>query len=89
MRAIERFVFSEHYHLEKAIPHAAKAAYMTQLIATSQTTFEKFGNPIQVADAKIEAPHNTRLNKLKKSSPEAFFYWWRVTQLKDKNEIEN
>ena len=76
LRAIERFVFSEHYHLEKAIPHAAKAAYMAQLIATSQATFEKFSNPIQVADAKIEAPHNTRLNKLKKSNPEAFFYWW-------------
>ena len=81
LRAIERFVFSEHYHLEKAIPHAAKAAYMARLIATNQTAFEKFSNPAQVADAKIDAPHNTRLNKLKKSSPEAFFYWWKATQI--------
>jgi predicted nucleotidyltransferase component of viral defense system len=81
LRAIERFVFSEHYHLEKAIPHAAKAAYLARLVATNQTSFERFSNPLQVVDAKIETPHNTRLQKLKKSSPEAFFYWWKATQL--------
>ncbi len=81
IRAIERFIFSEHYHLEKAIPHAAKAAYLARLIATNQTTFEKFTNPQQIAEAKIDAPHNTRLQKLKKSSPESFFYWWKATQL--------
>lgn len=81
LRAIERFVFSEHYHLEKAIPHAAKAAYLARLIATNQTSFERFINPSQVADALIETPHNTRLQKLKKSSPESFFYWWKATQL--------
>jgi len=81
LRAIERFIFSEKYHLEKAIPHAAKAAYLAKLIATNQTSFEKFTNPQQVAEAQIIAPHNTRLQKLKKSSPEAFFYWWKATQL--------
>ncbi len=81
IRAIERFIFSENYHLEKAIPHAAKAAYLARLIATNQTTFEKFTNPQQIAEAKIEEPHNTKLQKLKKSSPESFFYWWKATQL--------
>lgn len=81
IRAIERFIFSEHYHLEKAIPHAAKAAYLARLIATNQSAFEKFINPQQIAEAIIEAPHNTRLQKLKKSSPESFFYWWKATQL--------
>ncbi|MCX6272549.1 MAG: hypothetical protein NTU44_15290 [Bacteroidetes bacterium] len=67
--------------LEKAIPHAAKAAYLSRLIATNQSSFEKFSDPAQVADAKIEAPHNTKLQKLKKSNPESFFYWWKATQL--------
>jgi len=81
LSAISRFVFSETYHVEKAIPHAAKAAYLSRLIATNQSSFEKYSHPAQVAEAKIEAPHNTKLQKLKKSSPESFFYWWKATQL--------
>jgi predicted nucleotidyltransferase component of viral defense system len=81
LSAISRFVFSEPYHLEKAIPHAAKTAYLSMLIANNQSSFEKFSDPAQVADAKIEAPHNTKLQKLKKSSPESFFYWWKAIQL--------
>jgi predicted nucleotidyltransferase component of viral defense system len=81
IQRIERFIFSEKYHLDKAIVHAAKAAYLSTLIATDQKAIEKFEDPKQVADAIIQQPHNTKLNKLKKSSPEAFFYWWKATQL--------
>lgn len=83
IQRIERFIFSEKYHLDKAIVHAAKAAYLSRLIATNQQAIERFKDPKQVADAVIEQPHNTKLNKLKKSSPEAFFYWWKATQLGD------
>ena len=84
LRGIQRitgFIFSESYHLEKAITHAAKAAYMAQLIATDQATFEKYRDPKQIGEAAIEAPHNTRLQRFKKSNPEAFFYWQKATQL--------
>ncbi len=83
IQRVERFIFSEPYHLDKAIPHSAKAAYLSRLIATDQKTFEKFKDPKQVAEAVIEQTHNTKLNKLKKSSPEAFFYWWKATQLSE------
>ncbi len=34
----------------------------------------------------IDKPVNTKLNKLKKSNPEAFFYWYKIYQLrKQKN----
>ena len=81
IQRVERFIFSESYHLDKAIVHAAKAAYLSRLIATDQKVFEKFTDPKQVSDAIIEQPHNTKLNKLKKSSPEAFFYWWKAVSL--------
>ncbi|NQW29168.1 MAG: nucleotidyl transferase AbiEii/AbiGii toxin family protein [Ignavibacteria bacterium] len=81
IQRVTNFIFSESYHLEKAIIHAAKAAYMARLIATNQHSFEKFVNPSQIAEATIVAPHNTRLQKLKKSNVEAFFYWWKATQL--------
>ncbi|HEY8657484.1 MAG TPA: nucleotidyl transferase AbiEii/AbiGii toxin family protein [Hanamia sp.] len=81
IQRLERFIFSEAYRLDKAIVHAAKAAYLSRLIATDQTGFERFNNPQEVADAIIEQPHNTKLNKLKKSNVEAFFYWWKATLL--------
>lgn len=81
IESVRGFIFSEAYYLEKAITHAAKAAYVSQLIASNATTIEKFTDPKQIAKATIEAPHNTRLQKLKKSDPEAFFYWWKATRL--------
>jgi len=82
IQAVTGFIFSEPFHLDKAVTFAAKAAYASQLIATDQKEIEKFTNPAQVVDATIEAPHNTRLQRLKKSNPEAFFFWWKATQLK-------
>jgi len=81
IESVRGFIFSESYHIDKAITHAAKAAYVSQLIASNATTFEKFTDPKQIADATIVAPHNTKLQKLKRSNPEAFFYWWQATQL--------
>lgn len=82
MESVRGFIFSENFHLDKAIAFAAKAAYVSQLIAANATEIEKFTDPKQVAEAVIQQPHNTKLNKLKKSNPEAFFYWWKATELK-------
>ncbi len=86
IQAVTGFIFSELFHIDKAIIYAAKAAYVSQLIATDKTQIEKFKNPDQVAGATITVPHNTRLQRLKKSNPEAFFYWWKATQLKNEND---
>lgn len=81
---IRNFIFSERFHLESAIVTAAKAAYLASLIQSGERKIERFTDPMEVADWQIEQPFNTRLNKLKKSSPEAFFYWYRAVQLKRK-----
>lgn len=82
---ISRFIFSESYHIEKAIAHASKAAYLSTLILLNAKTIAKFENPLQLKDWQIEEPLNTKLNKLKKSNPEAFFYWYKIYELKNKN----
>jgi len=78
---IKAFIFSENYHLEKAITHAAKAAYLVKLIEYKKTIFERFDTPMQIKDWIIEQPFNTRLNKLKKSNTEAFFYWYKIYEM--------
>jgi len=75
---IKVYIFSESYHIEKAITYAAHAAYLAKLIETGETRFVRFDNAEQVRNWIIEAPQDTRLNKLKKTNPEAFFYWYQV-----------
>ena len=83
---IRAFIFSETYQIEKAIAHASKSAYLSKLIELKENKLERFENALQVKDWTIEQPFCTRLNKLKKSNPQAFFYWYKTYQL-DKASI--
>jgi predicted nucleotidyltransferase component of viral defense system len=82
IQRIKAFIFSESYHIEKAITDASKAAYLATLIEQDATDIEKFSNPSQMKDWVIEQPMSTKLNKLKKSNPEAFFYWYRIFEMR-------
>jgi predicted nucleotidyltransferase component of viral defense system len=81
IQRVSRFIFSESYHIEKAITHASKAAYLATLIKLGSTTIEKYSDPLQMKDWVVAEPMNTKLNRLKKSNPEAFFYWYQTVQL--------
>lgn len=78
---IRAFIFSETYQIEKAIVHAAKAAYLAKLIELNVNELVLFENALQVKNWTIEQPFFTRLNKLKKSNPHAFFYWYKTYEL--------
>lgn len=78
---IKNFIFSETFHVERAMIPAAKAAYLTAIIKTDTQEIKRFSDPMEIADWTIEQPFETRLNKLKKSNPEAFFYWYHTAQL--------
>jgi len=81
IRRVSGFIFSESYHIEKAIVHASKAAYLSALIKHNAKTISKYKNPIQAKDWQIGEPLNHKLNKLKKSNTEAFFYWYKIYEL--------
>ena len=81
IQRIRNLIFSENYHIEKAVTHAAKAAYMVTLIRNKKTTIDKFDNLQQLKDWTIDRPLNPKLNKLKKSNPESFFYWYKIYEI--------
>jgi len=85
IKRIKGFIFSETYHIEKVIISASKAAYTSTLIASEENTFDKFKTPLQIKDWSIINPEYNKLNKLKKSNPEAFFYWYKIIELRSKN----
>lgn len=82
IQRIASFIHSENFHLEKAIIHASKAAYIASLIEHDTGTIERFDDPLEIKDWLIAEPMNTWLNRLKKTSPEAFFYWYKISMLK-------
>lgn len=84
IRNIRNFIFSESFHLERAMTPAAKAAYITAIISNDENELKKFSDPLEIANWNIEQPFGTKLNKLKKSNPEAFFYWYLAFDLREK-----
>jgi predicted nucleotidyltransferase component of viral defense system/putative lipoic acid-binding regulatory protein len=81
IQRIVNLIFSESYRLEKAITHASKAAYMAMSIKYDAKAIDKFDNLQQLKDYTISEPLNSKLNKLKKSNPEAFFYWYKIYEI--------
>ena len=71
------------YSIDSAITNAAKAAYLSKLIEKGITDVKHY-KPEEVnalADAVILSPLPTKLNKLKKSNIEAFFYLYEIQKL--------
>jgi hypothetical protein len=78
---VKPFIFSEPFHLEKAITHAAKTVYIASAIKHNIQHFSHFSKSIDMKNWIITEPMNTKLNKMKKTDPEAFFYLYQVSEM--------
>ncbi len=83
IKRISGLILSERYHLDPAIRDSAKAAYTAAIMLTHTTEVRRFeSTPIdEWKDAVIGEVLTNKLNKLKKSNLEAFFYWWQVDKV--------
>lgn len=75
---ISSFIFSEKYHIEKAILNASQIIYLVYLIKHKIKTIQKYSAETNMKDWVIKLPMDTKLNKLKKSNPKAFFYLYQT-----------
>jgi hypothetical protein len=80
---LKQYIFSENYHIEKAVTHSARAAYAASLISTSGKAVKHFSDPLEIKDWNIGNQQYNKLNKLRKSNPEAFYYWYQTLTLLD------
>ncbi|MES2397631.1 MAG: nucleotidyl transferase AbiEii/AbiGii toxin family protein [Bacteroidota bacterium] len=78
---IVNYIFSESFFIDKAITHASKAAYLSALISTNAKKVMRYDDISDIAGLLIDQPFSTKLNKLRKSNAEAFFYWYHTAQL--------
>ena len=67
----------ERFAIDEAITAAAKVAYLVTLLNNGENQeIERFKNPLEIREWLIEDQRFNKLNKLKKTNPEAFFYWY-------------
>ena len=80
---VKGFIYSETFHLEKAITYAAKAVYIASLIKYGEDKIERYDPSIlpELIGWQIREPMNTKLNKIKKSDREAFFYLYKIWEM--------
>lgn len=91
--SIKSYIFSDSFHLDKAITYATKAAYLAALIKYSKEEVVRFDPKVNMKDLEIKqfSPEHplkelSRLNKLKKSNPESFHYWYQIYKIIQENE---
>ena len=91
--SIKSYIFSDSFHLDKAVAYAAKAAYLATLLKYSKEKVVRFDPKVNIKDLEIEQfypehPLNelNKLNRLKKSNPEAFYYWYQIYMIVQENE---
>jgi hypothetical protein len=78
---VRPFMLFDKYILDNSITHAAKTAYLAKLIQAKSNTLERFNPLLHTNNGIIKQPFITKLNKLKKADPEAFFYWYKIYEM--------
>lgn len=84
---VKGFVFSKPYHIEDATVSASKIAYSAALIATGASSVARYTGPDSVSNLTIRNTDYNKLNKLKKSNSEAFYYWYHAVELMSYEDI--
>lgn len=81
IQRIKSHIISKNYILEEAVTSAAKAAYLASLLQTDQTEIEHF-DPLHPLPEPIGTPLFKKMGKIKKFSPEAYYYFVKAQELR-------
>ena len=83
IKRLRNNVHSCKYNLDYAIVDASKAAYTAAMVMRGKTEIRRFSKDMSpmLAGMNIGMRLPTKLNKLKKTHPEAFYYWALVDEV--------
>ena len=80
IKKLAGFVYAEYFTLDSAILCTAKVAYMSALIGKGGQNILRFDPLINLSGMMIQNPAYNRLNKVKKTSSEAFYYFYHALE---------
>ena len=79
---IKSFMFRRKYSLENAMEDAAKAAYLATALEKGVNDIVRYnGDQASIADLELPSTISTRINKLRRPAPGAYFYWAHLGRL--------
>lgn len=78
---IQSFILNGPYRIEQAVVCAAKAAYLSRLVMRGETKVVHYDPKTELTKETIGEPLPSKLNRLRKQNPEAFFYWQKTSEL--------
>lgn len=81
---VKPFIYQQRYLIDHAIVDAARAAYLATLIEKGIVRTEPYSqNSTVVKDMSIRPSLTNKLNRLRTSLPEAYYYWVKTSELLD------
>lgn len=82
IKKIRNFIHTSNYHLDYAIIDSARAAYLAACLKNGIAAIEKYdGNTEAILGMEIRETLPGKLTKLRKTYPEAYFYWCKTSEL--------
>ena len=78
---LKSFMYLGKYYIEQASADAAKAAYLAAVIKHNLSAIEKYDNGKSLLKTEKKLP--AIITKMLMSTPEAYFYWSKYTELED------
>ena len=80
---VKQFVFSYRFGVSHAVTYAARAAYMAASILYCESALSRFEASMDLRPLVVG---KKPLDKLKKSNPEAFYYWYQIEKLRGERD---
>lgn len=82
IKSIGNFMYKQKYFIEDAITDASKAAFLATCLQFGEMNIPRYsGDSADLANLTVVDPLHTRLNRLKTTNPEAFFYWAKTSEM--------
>lgn len=81
IKRLGSFIYENRYFIEDATVDSAKAAYIATCIEKGITDIQKYTPELVTTEMSIGKNLPVKLNKLKKSRPDAFYYWYLIDNM--------
>lgn len=79
-KKLAAFTYAETFTVDSAVLCASKTALLTTLLIKGECQIPRFETAATIETWKISNPSYNKLNKIKKTSPEAFYYYFRALE---------
>ncbi len=81
IKKLTAYIFSHFFSIDSAILCASKVAYLSSLLIDNNNKIERYSNNFDFSTWEIENPNFNKLNKLKKTNLEAFYYFFKSLEM--------